>query len=348
MPYQYQTSLTAAKDCACLMSKATLFLEGGERRSIRKGQSKNKEWGDVQPLIILNNKTYPMPCGLQFAWLAVAEKKLYELGAPLNTRLIEEVWNNVDDKGEPLFKYVAIGITHYGGTAVWLHGQKKQVLIAWLHAQHRQMTPEEKQQYLNGKTLDDLCSQVIDKVKEIRTIVETYPLPPSILYDHMMQQFTYKFVPKLQIWNDDDEKWEDFEEGEGPELNYIEVKRFDGTFDRLHDGSILKYHEAGKPSHLTINWNYGTREYTAYFFFDHEKLDPLFRRLSMLSLEGRFDFVLQIDPIEEKFIPMLQCEDVPEPIELTEESVDILVFRNKFECYRSKHYHQEPRAWLWV
>ena len=68
----------------------------------------------------------------------------------------------------------------------------------------------------------------------------------------------------------------------------------------------------------------------------------------MLSLEGRFDFVLQIDPIEEKFIPMLQCEDVPEPIELTEESVDILVFRNKFECYRSKHYHQEPKAWLWM
>lgn len=347
MSYQYQTSLTTPKDCLCLVSETIFTLKDGTTRSVQKGNTQKGEWGEVQTFMVLNDKTYAMPASLKTEWVALAENQRYTLNAPLNTERIENLWQQKDKNNRNIFQYVAVGLTHYGGVAVWLSGFRKQVLVAWLHGEIKPITLEERD-HLHCNSIEDICSFIKQQLDNLRKEIEKYPLPAPSHYEHMMQQFTYRFVPKLQIWNDDDEKWEDFEEGEGPELNYIEVKRFDGTFDRLHDGSILKYHEAGKPSHLTINWNYGTREYTAYFFFDHEKLDPLFRRLSMLSLEGRFDFVLQIDPIEEKFIPMLQCEDVPEPIELTEESVDILVFRNKFECYRSKHYHQEPKAWLWM
>ena len=347
MPYQYQTSLTTPQGCLCLVSKTSFTLKDGTTRSVRKGNTQKGEWGEVQTFVVLNEKTYEMPTNLRTEWIALAESQRYTLDAPINTTQIEKLWQQKDNNNTNLFQYVAVGITHYGGVAIWLSGFKKQVLINWLHGEITPLTPEEKEQ-LHLNNIKEVCSFVKQQMENVRIEIEKYPLPQPSLYDHMMQQFTYRFVPKLQIWNDDDEKWEDFEEGEEPDLNYIEVKRFDGTFDRLHDGKLLKYHEAGKPSHLCMNWSYGDIEYAAYFFFDHENLDPLFRRLEMLNFEGRFDFLLQIDPIEEKFILSLKCEEVAKPIELPEDSFDILVFRNKFECYRNKNYHQEPRAWLWV
>ena len=62
------------------------------------------------------------------------------------------------------------------------------------------------------------------------------------------------------------------------EFDYIEETLFDGTHDKLHDGGLLKYHQAGKPKKLAIKWNIGKSEYSAYFWFEDEGIREVFDR----------------------------------------------------------------------
>ena len=132
-----------------------------------------------------------------------------------------------------------------------------------------------------------------------------------------------------------------------PTLKYIEESLFDGTYDKLHDDGLLKYHEAGKPKKLAIKWQIDKSEYSAYFWFDNEKICSIFERFYGVHPDTKTDFIVRIDAEKKKYELSLFRQGLKEPLVIPEEAYQLLVFKNKFEDYRSKNYNQERGAWVW-
>lgn len=373
MKYRYYTSLTSLKEFPFLLRRAQFILDGEERKRIREGVSTKGLWGDVQTFIVLNDDTFSFPSGLEVQWISVVEQKYFYINAPLDAEYMEKLWlkyaledeeveddddddedneaaeNNEDEEEEEntirsIFNYVAVGIAPHGGVAVWLHGHKKQTLITWLHAEEKMLTIEEQRSLLWGIELKKYCEVA---VKELG--IESIVIPDSKKFENMMMQYSYKWQPALKKWDEIEEIWKDYEEEEKyiPELDFIEAKCFDGTYDKLRDGSLMEYHTSGKPSHLTVAWHVGKKKYGAYFFFDHDELQAVFSRCYGAHPDTKVDFLVLMDAEMNHYELALYRYGMKEPLKIDESAYQLMVFRNKFECFRSENYNLPPGSWRW-
>lgn len=326
------------------------FLYYGEEEDdwVDVGQMicKHPGWGEPTAVYEICRDGYPLPYRLQMTWLSVVEEKTYSLKEKLNKQELETLFNQKDDKGNQLFLYITVGMAPFGGVAVWTSGYKKSSLLAWMKCQEIVLDGEEVKSFFGKTSVNSFCRDAIIADALVSNNLSNHGLPDPHLFDRMMQQFTYRFQPILKKWDDDRKEWTDYAEDEKkPELDFVEVKCHDGTFDRLRDGSLLNYHEAGKPSRVCVGWHVGKREYSAYFFFSHDELVPLFRTCYGAHPETKVDFLLQIDPENNKYEPALFRYGMKEPLTIPENTCQVLVFRNKFECFRSPNYSQPKGAW---
>ena len=130
-------------------------------------------------------------------------------------------------------------------------------------------------------------------------------------------------------------------------MDYIEEALFDGTHDKLHDGGLLHYHEAGKPKKLAMKWHIKKSEYTAYFWFEDEAIRTIFDKFYGLHPDTKTDFIIHIDPEKKKYELSLFRYGLPEPRIIPEDAYQLIVFKNKFEHFRSDNFDQPRGAWIW-
>ena len=157
----------------------------------------------------------------------------------------------------------------------------------------------------------------------------------SNYYKQLFFQYNYRYL--LTFVNTDKECL----------LKTIEEMLSNGTHDKLNDGSLLKYHQAGKPKKLTIKWHIGKSEYSAYFWFEEEPIREVFDKFYGAHPDTKTDFVIRIDAENRKYELALYRYGLKEPQIIQENVYQLLVFKNKFEDYRSDNYNQERGAWIW-
>ena len=349
MPYQIHTSLTFPHFFPNVFLVHELGFETGEWLKMRWGGTTKDEWGERFRFTVFNDDEYPMPNRLRIEWIAIAERKIYELDTHLNPQRMEQLWQQTDEDGDPIYTHINCGVAPHGGVALWLHGPQRQTLVGWFKGN---VTEGTKKLPFN-LTVNKFCYDYISgSDPELGKHLREDEVPDAIVYDRMMQQHCYRIRPLLQKWDKENNQWIDYDaEKEGdkmPTVETLEVKCHDGTYDRMHDGYLERFHEAGLPRRITVNWNVGKRLYTAYFFITNvEKMTNLLRRITMMSLEEKVDFELRIDPEQERFVVCLNNGEMGEPIELTDSIVDVMVFRNRLECYRNPNYSQPKGAWQW-
>lgn len=216
---------------------------------------------------------------------------------------------------------LTIGTAPYGGVAVWSTENLKSKLLQWSKA-------------------DALLNQEETK----GTII---PLPQD-LFDNYMKQFTYRYLMLFERWDKDKEGWLKYDDEENiPEFDYIEEALFDGTHDKLHDGGLMNYHEAGKPKKLAIKWHIKKSEYTAYFWFEDEEIRDIFNRFYGAHPDTKTDFMIRGDAEQNKYELALYRYGLKEPVVISESAYQLIVFKNKFEHFRSDNYNQPRGAWIW-
>ncbi|MBO7189415.1 MAG: DUF2931 family protein [Alistipes sp.] len=322
-----------------------LWYDDDEALEIPKKYPYRGEWGDCLSDYILLRNSYPMPYKLSILWLSIVEKKYYIKEEDLPQKLLAQYWEHHPAQ----FSHIIVGMAPYGVLSLWFYGEKKSVLLAKMYA--NEVTPTQRIEIENSLPIstDNLCKDYLDKLPKVKELLETKGLPPTDLFDRYMQQFTYRYLPLFEKWEDEEEvKWHKYEEDEiQPEFEYIEEALFDGTFDKLHDDNLLKYHEAGKPKKLTIKWHIKKSEYSAYFWFDNEKICSIFERFYGVHPDTKTDFIVRIDAEKKKYELSLFRQGLKEPLVIPEETYQLLVFKNKYEDYRSKNYNQERGAWVW-
>lgn len=161
-------------------------------------------------------------------------------------------------------------------------------------------------------------------------------------------QYIYRYMLLYENWNEEKEEWNKYDKEEIiPEFDYIEEALYDGTHDKLHDGGLMNYHEAGKPKKLAVKWHVKKSEYTAYFWFEDEEICKIFDRFYGVHPETKTDFMIRIDSEKNKYELALYRYGLKVPQVISETAYQLIVFKNKFEYYRSENYDQPKGAWIW-
>lgn len=317
-----------------------------DKRNIKKKYPFQSEWGYALPI----NNTFDRIVGcllIEIAWISAVEEKTYFYKKNICTENFIPSSDKIK-QADSINKLFIVGMAPYGGIAFWLSNPQKSVLIEWGKAEVSKRKYSEFISAYETISLHEICKRYISDDRFIRKNLQANGLPPHDLFDNYMKQFTYRYQVMYEYWSDDKEKWQKYY---GEEIiavcDYIEEALFDGTHDKLHDGGLMNYHQAGKPKKLAVKWHIKKSEYTAYFWFEDEAIRNVFDRFYGAHPETKTDFMIRIDTEKNKYELALYRYGLKEPQVISESAYQLLVFKNKFEYYRSENYNQPRGAWIW-
>lgn len=322
-----------------------LCYNESESLEIPKCYPYSGEWGSILSTMSQAREKFPMPKKIDMVWLSLVERRFYSVEAELPSDQMEFLWGKYDTD---TFSHIVVGMAPYGGVAVWIVGIQKVVLVAWMQAERFEMKFEVFSPDSPMSSLDEYCNYYINHDSRVKENLEANGLPPRHLFDKYMQQFTYRYQVEFGHWDKDDEIWTILDEEEtSPEFNFIEDALFDGTHDKLHNGGLMNYHEAGKPKKLAVQWHIKKSEYSAYFWFEDEAIREVFDRFYGAHPETKTDVLIRIDTEKNKFEPALFRYGLKDPQAISVSAYQLIVFKDGFELYRSKNYNQPSGAWIW-
>lgn len=327
-----------------------LWYSDNEALEIPKALPYYSEWGNVISEVLSLREEYPMPTKLNLLWLAITEQKFYEIEAILPVDIMIQKWNCYEMDENASFSHIVVGMAPYGKVVIWFHGKNKSVIIDCLQGILTEIEIEDFLPFYSGQTLHQYCNQLLEQIPSAKQNFTTNGLPPQDLFDNYMKQFTYRYLPLFEHWDDDEEKWMKYTEEEQekkPELDYIEEALYDGTHDKLHDGGLLNYHKAGKPKKLCVKWHIKKSEYAAYYWLDDQTIRSIFDKFYGTHPDTKTDFILHVDTIKNKYQLALYRYGLKEPVLIPEDACQFIVFKNMFEYFRSENYDQPKGAWIW-
>jgi len=335
-----------------------LWLDKDDAMEIPKKYPFQGEWGQPLSRHLMNREEYPVPRKLDLVWLSIVERKFYSIEKMLPVERLEELFSQQDEEsGEPRFEHIVVGMAPFGGVALWLHGHRKSVLVQWLQAEDTQVDMKDFMPLNPTVTLDENCDFYINNDEAVSENLVVNGLPARHLYDKYMQQYCYRYLVLFELWDEDNEQWLKHQQADKnedtagdqplPQLEFVEETLWDGTHDKLHDGGLLNYHMAGKPKKLAVQWLVKKTQYTAYLWLDDEGIGTAFERFYGAHCDTKVDFIIHIDAEKKKYQLALYRYGLPEPVLISDEAYQMIVFKNKFECYRSENYDQPRGSWVW-
>lgn len=299
------------------------------------------EWGRILSTHILEDEDDTVPQILDVVYLSVVEKKFYSVEERLRDSYLRECIS------EYPVTHIVIGMAPYGLVVVWVCDPLKSKYIDSYIGEEINVGMDQFAPSIEGVSLNDYCEECIEKFDDVKQNILHGGLPPKSLFVKYMQQFVYRYFPMLEKWDGD--KWEPYKEEDPlrPQLDWCEESLYDGTYDKLHDGRLMNYHEAGKPKRLAVKWHVGKCEYSAYFWFDEVKICEIFDRFYGIHRDTKSDFIIRIDGEAKKYELALFRYGLKVPQVIPATAYQMIVFKNKFEDYRSENYDQPHGAWIW-
>ena len=327
------------------------------------------EWGEYNSIHCVRDGKAPMPWLLDTVWLSVTERKFYSLEEELPVKRLEELFSQVyedpdeeeDDFDEeeentkesgkdlpPLYDALVVGKAPYGGVALWAHGNKKTTLVKWMQAEETRVEMSDFVPENPSLTLDEICDFYINNDKEVKKNLKKNGLPPRDLYDNYMKQFNYRYRVLLEHWDEAAELWRPYTEEETkPVPDFVEVRLFDGTHDKLRDGGLLRYHKAGKPEKLAVEWHDKGSRYTAYFFLKDEAVRAAFDAFFGDDTDAETSFDVHIDPETMSHELVLSRDGTSETKPFDDGDWQFIVFKDGKELGHTANYNQPSGAWCW-
>ena len=296
------------------------------------------------------NSTFDRIAGcflIEIAWISVVEEKTYFYKKKIYTENYLPNGNKTK-QAEDINHLFIIGMAPYGGIAFWLSNPQKSVLIEWGKAEPSRKKYSEFIPAYETIPLHDICKRYINDDLITYKNLQVNGLPSRNLFDNYMKQFTYRYIVFFEQWKKNMEEWQKYDKEKTlQEFDYIEETLFDGTHDKLHDGGLMNYHQAGKPKKLAVKWHIKKSEYTAYFWFEDEEIRAIFDLFYGTHPETKTDFMIWIDSDNKKFELALYRYGLKNPQVISESAYQLIVFKNKFEYFRSDNYNQPRGAWIW-
>lgn len=133
------------------------------------------------------------------------------------------------------------------------------------------------------------------------------------------------------------------------EIDITSIKEMlkDGSILKLDEEKIFKYQEVAVPQKISFDFLMEADEYQGYFWFEDYLLVEQFSRFYGAHPETKTDFIIRIDAENKKYELALYRQGLKEPVAIPPSAYQLIVFKNKFEDYRSENYNQPRGAWIW-
>lgn len=291
------------------------------------------KWGEAVSMHIYDEKEFPIPSYIDMVWLSIVENQFYSIEEKLPSERMEELFKQKDAKGNPIYDYIIVGMAPFGNIAIWLAGNQKQTEIAWLKAEAIDVE------------MEDFCpSTILNRENYVKNVLENSKaaynnfvengLPPCDLYQNYMARFNYRIEPVF--------------EDEQAELQGVDIWYFNGEFDTNMTDEFSKYQMRAKPQKLVVHYKVGKAKYNAYIWFDDIKIKESFGCFySMYESINAVELILNISKSNKEYHISISSKERSEndenfkPYELFKDCFEIIVFKNKFESYRSENYKKQ-------
>jgi hypothetical protein len=99
-----------------------------------------------------------------------------------------------------------------------------------------------------------------------------------------------------------------------------------------------------KPRKIIMNWSIGKTNYEGYFWTDEKKIISTFANIYNDNPQKEAELIIEIGKAKDHFKFFLQNDY--SKVEIPLEELEMIVFRNEFECYRSPSYKRSPGGWV--
>ena len=167
------------------------------------------------------------------------------------------------------------------------------------------------------------------KAKDAEESTQQQGLPDKMLFEQYMQKFNYRITPKFDDVN--------------AAFHGIETAYFNGELNTTNSGEHEAYVMRAKPSKIALHWHIGKIRYSGYFWMDEKKMIEIFTNCYGNDSQKEGNLLIEVGTSNNSFKFFLQ--DSSSMIEIPVEAIEIIVFKNKFEFFRSKNYSKPPQGW---
>lgn len=327
---EYQIAGSAFQSCPIEMLYGLVYTVD-DVLEIPKKSPFMQGWGIPETYSITDKRPNSFPLGLELCYLSIIERKFYEARIEFPDNLFELMW-------EPDMEYITFGMSPKGKIAIWISGENKSNLVCSIDAEETEVDMSLLSPFNPNITLQEYCNQYEPAIKGNES-------PDLEIFDSAIRQYNYKY---LVLSHSFDKTRKDIDKDLIPiEFDWIEETLCDGTYDKLHDGNLNLYHLGGVPYKCNLKLHKGRTVWEVCFWMDCNALTKIFERFYGAHPETKADFIIRIDAENKKYELALYRQGLKEPVVIPESAYQMIVFKNKFEDYRSDNYNQPRGAWIW-
>lgn len=285
------------------------------------------EWGfrlnEIGPVAIRNGKFK-----FRFLWYSIYEdlfykyEKLIDISSKCDTEIL---W----------------GFKSYGEVACWEYSDFKSNLIGIDYATS---LDSEQSKYLKR---DPAISKLLDpNYLSFQELKESYDKFLDVQYGDVVNNFNAKLINLIHKYN---YKYNCQILYYGIDIGNFDlsVKYFDGSFNKNEQENMARSSSLSIPQRLNIRCAINSMDFQFCFFLEFESVKKIFEKFYGAHPETKTDFIIRIDAENKKYELALYRQGLKEPVVIPESAYQLIVFKNKFEDYRSENYKQPRGAWIW-
>lgn len=265
---------------------------------------------------------------LEISWISIKTGRTFYFRGPLN--LSTQIINNNEIT-------LLIGLGPSGEIAIWLNHEFQRILF--LYAKGIEITEKitddmiSKANFINSagkhiESISELCEDDITKFC-LNIGLESESNCHDFL-SNKMKRFNYRYCLKKISSTYSIYEW-----------------LSDTTYCKFNNSYVEHYHLAAKPIKLAVEWNDYDDSYSIYFWLNEDAMTRVFENFYGAHPDTKTDFIIRIDAENKIYELALYRYGLKEPLVIPVDVYQLLVFKNKFEDYRSDNYNQEQGAWIW-
>lgn len=227
------------------------------------------------------------------------------------------------DEGSSIFVMI---ITN-GALCIWYSFAQQTLTISDFHC--KQITLD-----VDNKEWDNVRISKQEKYNELRRSLSPSSKEFFRVSYNLMKRYVFRFMPIV------DGNYE-------IDIKCIKEMLKDGAVLKLDEEKIFEYQNAAVPNKVAFDFLMEEDEYQGYFWFEDNLFVEQFPRFYGAHPETKTDFIIRIDAENKKYELALYRQGLKEPVVIPESAYQLIVFKNKFEDYRSENYNQPRGAWIW-
>lgn len=298
------------------------------------------KWGIISSRHISETYNEYIPEYIDCIWLSLYERIFYSVSDKISENSKNKAKEFLNYFKDSSVRYI-IGFGPRGYIAIWLQNDLRSILLYWNKGDRTDVVY--KKNNLTDKWQERFerhCHDYLKLCKSTQITESIFCCSVNNLINRM-RQYNLRYMVKGIGIEKENKSYCDFT------ITKVSVYNSDGSYDKTNNIRLLSFSEKGKPQIISIEYRINKNDFFAHFWLDQGDLSLIFDRLYGAHPETKTDFIIRIDPDNKKFELALYRQGLKEPVIIPESAYQLIVFKNKFEDYRSPNYNQPRGAWIW-